>query len=88
MECSSEKIVSEVSERVSDAYPTIGCASFLVVPLPMKSAKSGCTSAKSKLSAFGLHRLCNVNEQLEVAARGDVKQQEKDDKSKENGSES
>ncbi len=26
-----------------------------VLPLPMKSARTGCTSAKSKLSAFGLH---------------------------------
>jgi len=49
----------------------------------MKSAKSGCTSAKSKLSAFGLHRLYNVNEQLEVAARGDVKQKRDNDKNQE-----
>ena len=39
---------------------------FFDVPLHQKSARTGCTSAKSKLSAFGLHCPCTVNQTNKV----------------------
>ena len=39
-----------------------GFAWFLCLLLQLKIARTGCTSAKSELSAFGLHCPCIVNQ--------------------------